>query len=189
MLPLGRDRPQPKDCRPVRIARRADPPSHWEEGTPSYGWFPLFLIETDIAHSVKFGRPSSLQNCHDIVWHLVLSLRSELFRLMTSTTRSEKLDLRLTPGAKRTLQAAAAAQSRSVSSYSKALLRRPHRHSPTGSTSVSTPSGGQLLSQPSMRRHVHCHVWPSCSVNPAPSTPASDDSRPLDREGRAQASS
>ncbi|MGH6950609.1 MAG: DUF1778 domain-containing protein [Vitreimonas sp.] len=36
---------------------------------------------------------------------------------MTASTRSEKLDLRLTPEAKETLQAAAAAQRRSVSEF------------------------------------------------------------------------
>jgi uncharacterized protein (DUF1778 family) len=36
---------------------------------------------------------------------------------MATTTRSEKLDLRLTPEAKQTLHAAAAAQSRSVSEF------------------------------------------------------------------------
>ena len=36
---------------------------------------------------------------------------------MTTATRSEKLDLRLTPDAKRTLQTAAAASNRSVSDF------------------------------------------------------------------------
>ncbi len=37
--------------------------------------------------------------------------------MATATTRSEKLDLRLTPDAKRTLQTAAAAANRSVSDF------------------------------------------------------------------------
>ncbi len=37
--------------------------------------------------------------------------------MATTTTRSEKLDLRLTPDAKRTLQTAAAAANRSVSDF------------------------------------------------------------------------
>ena len=37
--------------------------------------------------------------------------------MVTRTTRSEKLDLRLTPGAKRALQAAAVASHRSVSEF------------------------------------------------------------------------
>jgi uncharacterized protein (DUF1778 family) len=65
---------------------------------------------------------------------------------MTTTTRSEKPDLRLKPGAKRTLQAAAA-QSRSVSEFViESALARAAEPPPTGNTPVSTPIYGQALS-------------------------------------------
>jgi uncharacterized protein (DUF1778 family) len=50
--------------------------------------------------------------CHDVVWH-----RWYIGGVPTTETRNEKLDLRLTPSAKRTLQIAALASHRSVSEF------------------------------------------------------------------------
>ena len=49
-----------------------------------------------------------LRLCQDIVWRGILSSREEGPDMPATETRNEKLDLRLTPSAKRTLQPARA---------------------------------------------------------------------------------
>ena len=57
--------------------------------------------------------------------------------MLERTTRSEKLDLRVTRGAKQALQAAAAASHRSVSEFVlRARWHEPTRHLPTGGRSL-----------------------------------------------------
>lgn len=64
---------------------------------------------------MKSWRPDSggpvLADCHDIVWRLCHP------GILRAETRNEKLDLRLTPSAKRALQIAALAARRSVSEF------------------------------------------------------------------------
>jgi uncharacterized protein (DUF1778 family) len=57
-----------------------------------------------------------LQACHDNVWQICY-YRAERDNGMPTVTRTEKLDLRLTPSAKRVLQSAATAAQRSVSEF------------------------------------------------------------------------
>ena len=77
------------------------------------------------------------------------------------TTRSEKLDLRLTKNAKRALQAAAAASHRSVSEFvlESALARVPMRRWRTGGPSVSTPRSGKLSRKRSTPLPVRFPAW------------------------------
>jgi uncharacterized protein (DUF1778 family) len=56
------------------------------------------------------------QFCHDIVGQYVLSSAQET-KMTRRTNRTEKLDLRLSRGAKQTLQAAATAERKSVSEF------------------------------------------------------------------------
>jgi hypothetical protein len=60
-------------------------------------------------------------SCRDIVWrttyHQRLRTLREITAMPTPAPRSEKLDLRLTPAAQRTLQAAAVVARRSVSEF------------------------------------------------------------------------
>jgi uncharacterized protein (DUF1778 family) len=55
--------------------------------------------------------------CHDIAWQIAYAGGYEASRDSVVTTRTKKLDLRLTPAAKQTLYAAAAAERRSVSDF------------------------------------------------------------------------
>jgi uncharacterized protein (DUF1778 family) len=55
--------------------------------------------------------------CRDIVWQIVVSIRHLRKKMTQRTNRTEKLDLRLSRAAKKTLQAAAAAERKSVSEF------------------------------------------------------------------------
>ena len=74
---------------------------------------------------------------------------------MPTLTRTEKLDLRLTPSAKRVLQSAAMATKRSVSEFVlESALARAEETLPIDSASASTPSVGR----PSRPRSTHPRV-------------------------------
>ena len=74
---------------------------------------------------------------------------------MPTVTRTEKLDLRLTPSAKRVLQSAATAAQRSVSEFVlESALPAPRRRCRTAGVSASTPSVGRHSKPRSMHRRV-----------------------------------
>lgn len=74
---------------------------------------------------------------------------------MAATTRTEKLDLRLTPCAKRVLQSAAtAARLRSARLYSRAPWRGLRRPCPIGNASASMPIVGPHSRVRSMPQRV-----------------------------------
>src|SRR5207249_3398919 len=91
------------------VAEFRPPPDRWRVGGSVHD-------EGEAGAGRLVGR--SAVRCHDIVWLSCYAGPVKRNVAMPSTeTRNEKLDLRLTPSAKRALQAAAIAARRSVSEF------------------------------------------------------------------------